>query len=124
MHYIVRVTVRDTRQQLSDDLCCVKLSESTSLHNLIKQSAALYIFHHDVEILLIFKVLVDLYDARVIECLQNIDLTNDGFLGLIVEVLLLDPFDGTLIFALIVLTQKNFAECTSTQRLAHLIVII
>ena len=118
------MTIRDTRKQLSDYLCCVKLSELTPLHYLIEQGASLDIFHHDVEILLIFKVLVDLYDARVIECLQNVDFAYDSLLGLIIEVLLLDPLNSPLIFALIVLTQEDFAECTSTKRLAHLIVII
>lgn len=87
---------------MRDVLCDVLSHSEFALFKERKQIATFKIFHDNVEVVLIFKNVIQLDDVGVLANLEHLHLSLEQLLVLDVEVLLLHDFDSDLLATLFV----------------------
>jgi hypothetical protein len=107
---MVLMAVGYAREQLLHQSCSIPLVKFALGNNFIEQLAALDMLSHDVETFLVLEVLENLHDVGVVERAQRVDLIQHSRLLLLVHVLLLEHFYGTLLLGLSVGAETHFTE--------------
>lgn len=97
MAYAKLVDVVDAGDELLEVLASLLLLQLLILHDEVEQLTALYELHDQVEILLSLDDLVDLHDIRMVQLLEDLDLSANALHVLfLLDSGLLQDFDGDL----------------------------
>lgn len=77
MHNLLLMTVDHSGEQLLHNDGRVILTEGFDLRDFIKELTSIYVLRDQVEIDLVLVELVELYDIRMIELLQDVNLIDE-----------------------------------------------
>ena len=89
--------VLDAADELEVELAGLFLGKSGVPYDVVEELSAVAVFHDHVEFLLGLNDFVQLDDVRVADLLENFDLASDALhIFLVVDLVLLEDFDGNL----------------------------
>ena len=72
------VNVFDARYELLEVLACLMLVQSLILHDHVEELATLYKLHDEIEILLGLDDLINLFNVRMVQLLQDLNLSTNS----------------------------------------------
>jgi len=111
----------NTGKQLFHKDSGITFVELATIDDFIEEFSTLNVIGHNVETLVIFKVLIDLDNVGVIKITQCLDFVEHGFLFSFIHSLFLEELDSALFLGLTVSAEANLAESTFTKNFADLV---
>lgn len=120
VHDVLLVHEVESKEDLLDHMSRLRLSELLQASNLCKQITASNDLHDDVVVSLVFQKLIDSSDVGVLDGLQNLELVLVQLLVhlRLIQLSLLDGFDGAGHVSLPVTAEMHGAESTLSNLLA------
>lgn len=96
------------------------VGQSLLLNDQIKQFTIRHEFHNQEQLPRSLNNLVQLHNVRMSDNLKNLDLPhNSRYIGLLLDFVLLQYFDGHLLLCQCVRAESDFAKCALPDRLAY-----
>lgn len=113
VHDGVLVKVDDARDDLTEELACLRLGEPLLLDDVVEQLAALSVLHDKVERLRSLDDLIQLDYVRMFDEFKNLDLASHSLdIALVDDAVLLEYLDGHLLTRKLMNTQFDFTKGT------------
>lgn len=114
------VDVLDATDKFKVELAGLFLGQSGVSHDVVEELAAVAVLHNHVEFLFGLDDFVQLNDIGVADLLENFDLASDALnVFLVVDLVLLENFDGDLFASEGVLTELDLAESSFSEMFAQ-----
>jgi hypothetical protein len=123
MNDVVGMTIVNTRENLLDEHCGIKLSELTTGNDLIKKFTTFADFLNQIVTFVVFEELKHFDDIWMIKFFQDVDFVKKHSFLVFVHISFSENFNGTLGSCCSADTHSNLAKCTITKYLTNTVKI-